>query len=507
MRFLYVDIDTLRPDHLGCYGYHRDTSPSIDTLAAGNLRFEKVYASDTPCLPSRTALTTGRFGIHNGVVSHGGTAGDLFVEGSGRGFRSRTANTSWVQRMRNSGMRATTFSTFGERHSAFHWYAGYNEVCNVGKGGLETADEVVPLALDWMARNATRDNWFLHVHIWDPHTPYRTPRSYGDPFADAPLPPWLTEEVRAQHWSRPGPHSPQEATGYDPRELPAMLKVLSAAWNVPPGWLEDLKRQPGVIASMEDVRKMFDGYDTGVRYADDHVGRLLNQLADLGVYDDTAVMISSDHGETLGELSIYGDHHTADEFTSHLPLILKWPGATTAGTVDAGFHYQVDIAATVLELLDLRVPTNWDGVAFADALRAGGETGRDHLVLSHGAHTAQRSARFDDWLYMRTYHDGFHAFDDVMLFDLASDPFEQHNVAAAHPDMCARGQAMLEGWHAEMMATATHPVDPFDTIAAEGGPSHTVGHAEPYMARLRATGRGDWADDLERKHGLAPALA
>lgn len=61
-----MDIDTLRPDHLGCYGYHRRTSPNIDALAAEGVRFENVYASDVPCLPSRTALSTGRFGIHTG---------------------------------------------------------------------------------------------------------------------------------------------------------------------------------------------------------------------------------------------------------------------------------------------------------------------------------------------------------------------------------------------------------------------------------------------------------
>ena len=88
MRILYFDIDTLRPDHLGCYGYHRNTSPNIDALAASGARFNNVHASDVPCLPSRTALLTGRFGIHTGVVNHGGTAADPVIDGAARAFWS-----------------------------------------------------------------------------------------------------------------------------------------------------------------------------------------------------------------------------------------------------------------------------------------------------------------------------------------------------------------------------------------------------------------------------------
>ena len=72
MRILYVDIDTLRPDHLGCYGYPRATSTNIDKVAEDSVRFTDVYCSDAPCLPSRAALMTGRFGIHTGCVGHGG---------------------------------------------------------------------------------------------------------------------------------------------------------------------------------------------------------------------------------------------------------------------------------------------------------------------------------------------------------------------------------------------------------------------------------------------------
>src|SRR3569833_1762494 len=74
MRIPYIDIDSLRPDHLGCYGYHRRTSPNIDAVAAQGTRIDRVYVSDAPCLPSRTALVTGRFGVRTGVSTHGGAA-------------------------------------------------------------------------------------------------------------------------------------------------------------------------------------------------------------------------------------------------------------------------------------------------------------------------------------------------------------------------------------------------------------------------------------------------
>ena len=73
MRILYIDIDSLRPDHLGCYGYHRNTSSNIDALAREAVRFDNFYVPNAPCLPSRTALWSGRFGFHTGVVGHGGT--------------------------------------------------------------------------------------------------------------------------------------------------------------------------------------------------------------------------------------------------------------------------------------------------------------------------------------------------------------------------------------------------------------------------------------------------
>ncbi len=485
MRLLYIDIDTLRPDHLGCYGYHRATSPNIDALAADGVRFDGVYASDTPCLPSRSALIAGRFGIRNGVVGHGGAAAEPFPEGASRGFWSKAATTSWANQLRGAGLWTTTISTFADRHSAHHWLAGFNESFNVGAMGMETADAVSEVFLDWMGRRAEADDWFCHVHLWDPHTPYRAPAEYGEPFADDPLPPWLTEEVRAHHWARPGPHSAQEMSGFGTH----------AQGRFP--------RQPTEAGGMDQVRAMFDGYDTGIRFADDHIGRWLNALDDLGVLEETAVMVSSDHGETLGELGTYCDHHFADEHTSHLPMVLRWPGMAGAegGKVAGGLHYQLDLAATVVELAGGRPAPGGDGESVAGALTAGeAPAGREQLVLSHGAWTAQRAVRTGDWLYLHTWHDGFHGLPEALLFDLAADPHEEHDVAADHPEVCASAEAELAAWRESALTASPTGIDPLDIVLDEGGPWHVRGRLLEYAERLRATGRGEWAEELLARH-------
>ena len=483
MRVLYIDIDTQRADHLGCYGYPRDTSPNIDRVAAEGVRFERCYASDVPCLPSRTALLTGRFGMHNGVVGHGGTAADPFLDGAPREFWSTIGRSSLFGRFGTAGLRPVTLSTFPQRHSAFHWLAGFREMRHTGKGGMETADEVEDLARDWLQRNGAADGWFLHVHFWDPHAPYRAPAEYGDPFSGDPLPGWLTEEVRARHWEGCGPHSAREAAGFAPS--PRARKVFP--------------RQPQEIDSAEAVRALFDGYDTGVRYMDDHVGRLLNLLADLGVLDETAIVISGDHGETLGELNIYADHQTADECTARVPMVVCWPGIP-GGRVDRAFHYQFDVFASLVELAGGRPSRGWDARSFAAALGEGREDGRDHLVLGQGAWTCQRAVRWDDWICIRTLHDGYHLFPEIQLFDLASDPHEQHDLAEQEPQRVKDAVAHLEGWHARMLESATHPVDPMASVMREGGPYHVRGRLPGYLERLRATGRDTHAKRLEQRH-------
>lgn len=486
MRLLYIDIDSLRPDHLGCYGYHRDTSPHIDRLAHEGTRFTNVYISDAPCLPSRTALWSGRTGFHTGVVSHGGQRAQPFPQAPDVGDMANVfRRTGWMAALAELGMKSATISPFAQRHAAWHWYAGYSEMINPGRNGDERADEIVPLALMWLERNGAAADWFLHVNLWDPHTPYRTPASFGDPFAGEPLPAWLTEEQWQRAWEGFGPQSPQE-----------------------PNWLwgdvsERFPRQPDQIEGMAAVRQWVDGYDTGIRYADEWIGRLLERIQELGIYEETLIVVSADHGEALGELNVWGDHQSADQLTCRIPLIMRGPGIQ-AGHVDAALHYHFDWAATVIELLGGAVPDNWDARSFAPALEAREEAGRDFLVTSQGAWACQRGVRFDHegapYLLLRTYHDGFKEVEPLMLFNLAEDYHLQRDLAGEQNEIVVRGQSLLESWTTGQMLTSEQDVDPLMTVLRESGPFYTRGYLPRYLERLRATGRAHHAERLARRH-------
>ncbi len=486
MRVLFIDIDTLRPDHLGCYGYHRNTSPNIDRIAEQAVRFENNYVTDAPCLPSRTALWSGRHGFRTGVVGHMGSSADPFNDGCPRGFRDSYDATSWMSALRRAGLYTVTVSPFGERHSAWEWYAGYREMHNPGKGGLERAEEVVPTAMDWIERHGTQDDWFLHVNVWDPHTPYRTPMEFGNPFETDALPAWMTEEMHQRAWASFGPHSAQEPGGYD--------ATSTEAWP----------RVPEQLDSMEAVKRWIDGYDTGIWYADLWVGKLLAALEQAGVLEDTVIIVSSDHAESQGEFDIWGDHQTADHSVCRVPLLIRWPGLTDEGRVDAALHYHFDWAATLIELVGGEVPDNWDGVSFAEAFRAGESAGRDYLVTSQGAWSVQRGVRFEhegeSYICLRTYHDGHKNLEPVMLFNLTRDPYEQVNLAGAHPELVDRAMGMLTDWQHTMMLKSDTNIDPLMTVLREGGPSHTRYQLPAYLERLQTTERAHHADRLAKLH-------
>lgn len=487
MRIVYIDIDSLRPDHLGCYGYHRRSSPNIDQIADEGVRFTNFYCSDSPCLPSRTAFFTGRFGINSGIVNHGGVYADRRPEGPGRQFRNRFAEGNLAGVLRAAGYRTASISPFPQRHSAYHVWENFHEMIDTGTQGHEHAEVGYSFAETWLQQNHQRDNWFLHVNFWDPHGPYDVPLSYGNPFENDPPPDWLTQElIDRQRKTQYGSFDALRPSG---RPLHVRLK------DVCP-------RQPETISNRAEWKQWIDGYDVGIHYADAHVGKIIARLIELGIYNDTAIIVSSDHGENHGELGIYGDHQTADHWGNYIPLIVRWPGLDgfQPGSACDSLLYNVDLTATLAELCGGSQPALWDGRSFAGALKSGVNCGREFLVLSQGASSCQRSVRWGDHVLVRTYHTGNNNFPTWMLFNLKDDPHELNNLAGMLPDLVGHGAVLMEGWMYEQMLKSGAP-DPLMRIVAEGGPYHARENFKKICERLRRHGRDADAEWLEKNGG------
>ncbi len=486
MRILYIDIDTTRADHMGCYGYNRNTTPNIDSIAKDGVTFTNYYNSDAPCLPSRTALFSGQHGINTGVVNHGGVASELRHDPK-RDFKHRYETDSLFGLLRVAGYHTVGITPFPSRHSAWYYYAGFSEMYDTGLYGDESTEHVLPIAKKWLKDNKDRDNWYLHVNFWDPHTPYRTPDDYN-PFKDEPLDNWITDEIFEKHLEEAGPHHAQEINMY---------------------WSHDhdkFKKAIGRLNNKEDLKKLFDGYDAGIKYADDAVGEILAILKEQGIYEDMAIIMSTDHGENMGELGIYAEHGTADHINCRIPMIVKWPGGMK-NHKDDGLHYNLDLLPTIAELINKKPknPEFLDGRSYASSILKGEDTGRDFLVTSQMAHVCQRGVRFGDYMYIRTYHDGYHNFPKHMLFNLKEDPHEQFNLADKMPELVKEASSILYEWHDDQMLKQTalmgEAVDPLWIVMREGGPFHAAGLLAQYVERqLVGTDREHHIEEYKKKH-------
>ena len=203
-------------------------------------------------------MTTGKFGIHTGVVNHGGIASQPHLWGRDRKFKCNMTEDNWAENFKEPATTQSHFHPFAQRHGAWHWYAGFMEMHNTGGGGMENADQITPQVNDWLERKAKDKPFFMWLNVCNLHTPYRTPASFENPFKDEPIPEWAYARASSEHWKK---------RALIPR---VRLMVLSRnqSGSIVMTWIKERftmgDLQPSQIENKGDARKMFDGYDTGV---------------------------------------------------------------------------------------------------------------------------------------------------------------------------------------------------------------------------------------------------
>jgi arylsulfatase A-like enzyme len=485
MRVLYIDLDCCRPDHLGCNGYLRDTSPNLDRIAREGVTFTHCYCANSPCVPSRASLFLGRHGFNTGVVAHHGVGEQFRERDVYRGHWRDMERPTLPMQLWQQGMKTVTFSCFHDRHNAWWFTAGWEEIHTfTRKRGQERADEVNAAFLPWLREHGREDNWFVHLHFWDIHSYYRLPAEWAGRFHGQPGPDWPDQATIDRQQSFYGPRSAVDLyTGYE---------TLKGGGRSRPA-----EYMPDAIRTQEDFRLLIDAYDAAIAYADRHVGQVLDLLDELGVLEDTAVVVSGDHGDSFGEHGQYMDHGIANEAVHNIPMIVRWPGVTTRpGRCDA-MIYGMDLGPTLCELLGMPTPSRWDGRSFAAALRGEAFAGWPYQVWDHGIYTFTRAVRTPEWLMIRVLHPGLYPYDDpVMLHDMRADPHQTLNLAGEQPQMVGELSALMEQWRQEQIRKGGAP-DPLEQMVSEGPFLYYT--PEQMFARLEATGRAHVISELKAR--------
>ncbi len=411
MKTVLLTVDALRADHLSQYGYERETMPVVDRIAAQGTRFEAAFANGTNTGVSLPSLLSSRYfgveatrsgpnvataigesdattaGFHSNALFSNGVgdvAGFDRYEDFGVADEQKEANTSsgvelvydrvvdtlrpLVERL---GVRDYA-ETVQERlfpTSLIHELSVYVD-----------AETLTDEVLSWVRAHADED-FFLWVHYMDPHRPY----------------------------------------GIDPAD-PAFADPIDD------GEIRDLMSRAGISPETitdEDRELMIDLYDSDLRYTSDQIDRLLDGFEGLGIWDETGLVFTADHGEEFGEHGHYFHRNRPYDELLHVPLVVVDPDRSR--DADASTQRELlDVAPTLCEWHGVDAPAQFGGTPLFDG------DGRE--VIATGSFVEQGhvvAGRWNGWKYIHV-EDG-----DTELFDLDADPGETHNVAAEHPDTVA----------------------------------------------------------------------
>ncbi len=408
MNLVMIVIDTLRADHLGCYGYQRNTSPYIDGLAADSIVCDTHISPAIPTHPAFTTLNTGQYSITHGVVAHNGNT-----------LIPRTA--PWLPSiLHQHGYTTCAVDNLSQWQLDFHrGYEFYIDPTQRSALSLNADNrQINQRALPWLKQHH-KEKFCLFIHYWDPHTPYMPPRAYrslfykGDPCA-------VDNNTLA---------------GFDRHPL---AKVWRETW---------FRQLGGAITDAAYIEALYDG---AIRYCDEGVGMLLDTLDALGRREDTLVLLLADHGEMMYRHGIFFDHHGLYEGNLHVPLMIRHPELQSRHVTEMTAH--VDVAPTVLDLLNIAVPEQMEGTSLASWL-TGEQSGpvHEYLVCQECTWQMKWAIRTDTHKYILARQPDMYGTPMRELYDLAKDPHERNNIAEQERDVAQALETTLESWiHGQM---------------------------------------------------------
>ena len=345
-----ITIDTLRADHVGCYGYRQIRTPNIDALAADGARFERAYTAVPVTLPSHTVMFTGTYPMLSGMHDFAANKLNSSPPTLASGLRENGYATAAVVGS------AVLDSRFG-LNRGFDFYYDHFDFNRLQESNLEEMERpgnlVTDVTLDWLSKNYSK-KFFLWMHLYDPHYPYRPPAPYAAEYKDRP-------------------------------------------------------------------------YDGEIAFADAQVGRLIRFLKSKGLYSNTLIVLSGDHGESLGEHGEKTHGFFIYNATLHVPFIIHSPGAASSRVVP-DLVSLADLMPTVLQTLKVNIPPQVQGRSLVPLMK----TKEQEEARSLYAETFLPRLHFN-WSELRSAESTNYHFIDAPkpeLYDLTKDPGETQNLFA-----------------------------------------------------------------------------
>ena len=448
-----ITMDTVRADHLSCYGYQRLTTPNVDQLAQEGVLYKNAYAASSWTLASHASMFTGMYPSKHGAQFNSDfdytrsqedhTAPAVtFLEMINKSiFKLSDKNITLAEVLSQKGYRtagiiggsfcssiygiAQGFEYYNENFFNYNkdikfyflyrvaelFYPLKDPIIQYGYSNLKRlASHLNEFAFQWLEENSSKP-FFLFINYFDAHRPYLPPPQYDEHFNK------ISPDIILKYASRLNKN-------YFIAEDKFVNYILNSTQKVTP----------------EEREFLVSRYDGEIRYLDHHLGRLVERLKALKVYDNTFIIVTADHGEAFGEHNMLDHGRTLYDEVLHVPLIIKYPSAYKQSGVKEKRVSLVDIFPTILSMLNLPIPANIDGQTLPES---------QHFIV------AEWNLR---WFYGDKYRRDLKAIyqgkDKYIwasnslheLYDLEQDPGESINLFKKFPQKAQRMEQTLKQW-------------------------------------------------------------
>ena len=484
---LFILTDQQRFDTLGCNGAPQCQTPNIDKLAEEGVNFSHAFTPIALCSPARGSIITGLFPHNHGQLVNTSNFNGVFD-------KNILDKPSWIKTLHDSGFNTGYIGKWhipreGDNEfwgiDTWHLYRDYYD---------ELRQEGVENFFDYHGDSGMKSEW----GITNPPSWGRSGLSYEQmqetwssnktietikQFANKDKPFMVFTSFKGPHWDYMVP--PPYDTMYDPRSIDKWGNFDDPFIDKPEIQQKEILRWNAGHLTWKDWQEMIAVYWGYCSYIDDELKRIIDCLKENGIYDDTIIIFSTDHGDMIGSHRIFNKGFQMYEETHRIPFVIRDPDQDNNGITIDSFISHVDIMPTILQYCQLSTPNGTDGQSLLPLLKMENTNWRDDIFAEfHGYEpclTSIRMVRTKNWKYV------YNPFSVDELYDLVSDPYEIHNLAPriGHRAVLRRMKERMVDWmrktRDDLGRKSQGRVDSFDLIYSKEdiwSPSSVPGHLD-----------------------------